>query len=499
MRSAASTPPSLDADTQAQGRDGTGGPTALSHQQVMAIVLGSLLPVLMGSMAQSNVASALPTIGASIGADRGLSWIITIYLLTSTAATPLFGKLSDIHGRRIVLLSALWIFLLGSLGCALSGNLPMLILFRAIQGLGAGGLTSVPLTILGDVAPPKLRPRYYTYFSLVYITAGAVGPALGGFCAQYLHWTVIFWANLPIGVAGALVTGRSLKLLPRHERPGPLDWAGAALIIAASGATMFALNAGGKSYSWTDPVMIALYVVGAACWAAFGFRIMTARAPLIPLVVVRNPIVRMATAANAFGWGGVMALNIYLPMYLQSVHGVSPAGSGLALMLFMTMVNAAALGGSLLTGRVEHYKRPAVASMALCLAATLVLAMRADKMDLIEFQIVTALIGAGFGPVAPITTVAMQNAVPLHQLGTTGGAMAFSRGLFTTLISAGFGAIVLGTGSGLVPADAAARAVSAHSFQIVFYATSAIFVLGLAAIIAMEERPLATEAGGGAA
>jgi MFS family permease len=465
-------------------------PRALTHKQTMSIVLGSLLPVLMGSMAQSNVASALPTIGAAVGSTSNLSWIVTIYLLTQTASTPLYGKLSDIHGRRVVLLGALWIFLIGSLGCALSRNMPLLILFRAIQGLGAGGLTSVPLTILGDVAPPRLRPRYYTYFSLVYITAGAVGPAFGGFCAEYLDWTVIFWTNLPIGILGSFVTGRALKRLPRYEQPARLDFAGAALIMAASGTTMFVLNAGGKTYPWAAPELLGLAALSACLWVGFVARMLSAAVPLIPLMVIRNKIVRMATIANGLGWGGVMALNIYLPMYLQSVHRVAPAQSGLALMLFMTTVNIAALVGSVLTGRLEHYKRPAVAGMCLCLVATLVLAYRATAMGLIEFQVLTALIGLGFGPAAPITTVAMQNAVPLHQLGTTGGAMAFSRGLFTTLIAAAFGAVILGPGTSLAPADAAGIAAAAHSFQLVFYAAAFILALALVALVAMEERPL---------
>ena len=461
----------------------------LTHGQTMRIVLGSLVPCFMGSMGQSNVASALPSIGRALGAEGDLSWVITIYLLTSTAATPLYGKLSDIHGRRIVLLGALWIFILGSLGCALAPSMPALVLCRALQGVGAGGISSVPLTILGDIAPPRLRARYYTYFSLVYITAGAVGPAFGGFCAQYANWTLIFWSNLPVCLAGLLITGKSLRLLPRYDRPSPLDWAGAALIVAASALTMFALNVGGKSWPWASTQMIALVIGCLALWLGFVARQRTAPAPLIPLDVVRDPIVRMATAANALGWGSVMTLNISLPVYLQLVHHVSPANAGLALMVFMTTVNISALVGSALTARVEHYKRPGIISMCVCLAATIALAWRTRDMSLMEFQVITGLIGLGFGAVAPITTVAMQNAVALHQLGTASATMSFSRGLFTTFVTAGFGVVIFAA----APADGGAIAPEtvAIGFEWAFGGAALLLALSLVALILLEEKPLA--------
>lgn len=477
--------------TSAAIRPAMAGPGShgLSHAQTMRVVLGSLVPVFMGSMGQSNVASALPSIGRALGAEGDLSWVITIYLLTSTAATPLYGKLSDIHGRRIVLLGALWIFILGSLGCALAPTMPTLIVCRAIQGLGAGGISSVPLTILGDIAPPRLRPRYYTYFSLVYITAGAVGPAFGGFCAQYADWTLIFWSNLPVCVAGLAITGRSLRLLPRHDRPSPLDWAGAALILAASALTMFVLNAGGKSWPWTSPQTLGLALACLLLWLGFVARQRTAPAPLIPLDVVRDPIVRMATAANALGWGSVMTLNIYLPVYLQLVHHVAPANAGLALMVFMTTVNLSALIGSALTARVEHYKRPGIISMCVCLAATVVLAWRTRDMGLMEFQVITGLIGLGFGAVAPITTVAMQNAVALHQLGTASATMSFSRGLFTTFVTAGFGVVIFAAApAGGGPIEPAA---AAFGFEWAFAGAALLLGLSLVALILLEEKPLA--------
>ncbi|MDB5641865.1 MAG: arabinose efflux permease family protein, partial [Hyphomicrobiales bacterium] len=161
----------------------------LSHRETLVIIIGVLLPLFLGALSQSIAASALPTIGRALGATGDLSWVITAYLLTQTAATPLFGKFSDTHGRRTTMQIAIWVFIAGSIACALAPNIATLVAARAVQGVAAGGLTSIPMIVLGDLAPPKFRARYYTYYSLVYITAGAMGPALGGFFAEYVHWS----------------------------------------------------------------------------------------------------------------------------------------------------------------------------------------------------------------------------------------------------------------------------------------------------------------------
>ena len=169
----------------------------LSHRQAMWIVAGALWPVFMGSMDQTVVSAALPSIGASLGGTSYLSWVVAANLLTMTAVTPLYGKFSDIVGRRKALLTGMSVFIAASLVSALAVNLPMLILGRALQGLGSAGMTSLAMTILGDIAPPKERARYYTYFSITYITSGALGPTWGGFASEHLHWSAIFWANIP--------------------------------------------------------------------------------------------------------------------------------------------------------------------------------------------------------------------------------------------------------------------------------------------------------------
>ncbi len=471
----------------------------LSHRETMVIIFGVLLPLFLGAISQTIVASALPTIGHAFGTSGDLSWIITAYLLTQTASTPLFGKFSDTHGRQATLQVSLWIFIAGSVACALAPNLATLVIARAVQGVAAGGLTSVPATVLGDLAPPKMRARYYTYFSLVYISAGALGPVLGGFFAQYVHWTAIFWAGVPLGLLAILITSRLLKKLPRRHRYHKLDLLGALLIVAASLSFMFALSTGGKTYAWHSPAIVGLTLLSGALWFAFVRRLLTAPEPLIPLDVVSNPVVRISILSNAFGWGAIVGLNIYLPIWLQTMAHLSPTQSGLSLMIVMGAVNVGALFGAQVTSRITHYKRTPIVSLIVCIGATLWLALHSEGLGAVELQIVLGIWGFSFGPVAPVTTVAMQNAVLPHQLGTAIGAMSFGRGLMTTLIVAVFGVIVLH----VLPVDltgstnatqALARmedmAAAASAFRTLFLVGALCLTISLVALLMLDEKPL---------
>lgn len=475
----------------------TTGASAIAHDEILGIVVGLLLPAFLASLDGTIVATALPTIGRDLGDTSDLSWVITVYLLTATAAAPLFGKISDIRGRRVTMIASQTIFLVGSFGCALSPTVPVLILSRAIQGAGSGGLITQAMTILGDVAAPKERARYYTYFSMVYTAAGAIGPALGGFLAEKLHWSMIFWLNAPVGLAGLYLTSRSLRGLPRHERPHRLDIPGAVLMASASVTAMLALDAGGAALPWTSPQLLGLAAASLVLWIAFVLRLLHAREPLIPLRILRDRIVRTATASNAFGWGALVALNVYLPIYLQIVLGLSPVDSGLSLMILMFTMNLSALTGAQLAARVSHYKRFPLAGLLVAASTTLYLALRASTIGPIGFEVLVAVIGLGFGPVAPVTSVALQNAVRMHELGASIASMTFARNLLTTMLLAGFGAIIFHavpetaarTASGaLTPA---LRGSAASAFALVFALAAVSFVISFFAMAMMEERPLA--------
>jgi MFS family permease len=349
------------------------------------------------------------------------------------------------------------------------------------------------MIVLGDVAAPKERGRYYAYFSVVYTSAGACGPALGGFFSDYLHWSVIFWANIPLGIIALALTGTLLRKLPRYERPHRLDVIGAILIVVASVAFMLALNQGGTRYPWGSPPILGLLIAAALIGGLFVWRLLTASEPLIPLAILATPEARLAIAANAFGWGSIIGLNIFLPMYLQSALGMSATQSGLSLMVLMVALNLSAGTSGQLLGRVKHYKLLPMLGLALALIAVFILGWRADRISSLEFEIVVALLGLGFGPLPPLCTTVVQNSVEMRHFGTAIGTMNFLRNLFTTMLVAVFGAIVLAAGSAVVPqAPETTSGMAATAFSRVFFAATVSLGIALVGLLLLREKPLHT-------
>src|SRR5215831_4252410 len=480
--------------------DATTTATYLSHRETRVIVWGVLLPLFMGSIDNTILASALPTIGHAFGDVRGLPWLITIYLLAATAAMPLYGKIADIHGRRFALTVAIALHMAGSIVCALAPSIFILILGRALQGIGGAGLSAVSVIVLGDAAAPKDRGRYYAYFSIVYTTAGACGPALGGLIADKLHWSLLFWLNIPLGLCALLITSTILRRLPRNERPHRLDVIGAVLIVTASVAFMLALNLGGKTYPWLSTPLLALFAAALVIGIAFVWRLLTAPEPLIPITILTDPIVRWSIIANSFGWSAIIGLNIFLPIYLQSVIGLSPTSAGLSLMVLMMSLNSSAgLCGQVL-GRVTHYKVLPMTMLVIAFGAVVLLALWADRMTIVSFEVLLFLIGVGFGPLPSLCTVAMQNAVARHQLGIAVGTMSFARNLFTTMLVALMGAIVLAVTNSLVPGGGGGfggtlpegAAEAALAFRRAFLTVATCLALAFVALVLIEEKPLQT-------
>jgi len=476
-------------------------PPPLPHRERLWVVLGVLLPLFLSSLDNTILASALPTIGRDLGDANNLSWLITAYLLAATACLPLYGKLADIHGRLLMLRIAIGFFMAGALICALAPDIAALIFGRAVQGIGGGGMGAMAVVVLGDIAAPKDRGRYYTLFSITYTTAGACGPALGGSIADHLHWSMIFWINLPLGVVAWAMTIAFMRKLPRHERPHRLDVIGALLIVAASVSFMLALNLGGVRVPWTSPSVIALLAAAAAVAGLFIARMLTAPEPLIPLSILREPAVRCAVVAHGFGWASIIALNIFLPMYLQTALALSPTAAGLSLMVLMATLNTSAGLGGLVLCRVQHYKRLPVAAYLVAMSSVLALAWWAGRMDLWTFEVLIFLIGAGFGPMPSLAMVSMQNVVPRHQLGIAVGTTNFSRSLCGTMLVAVVGAVILastassgalgprGLGGALAPGSEAATV----AFQRVFFIIAACMAVAYVAILLLEERPLRTD------
>jgi EmrB/QacA subfamily drug resistance transporter len=470
----------------------------LAHAEIRTIVLGILLAMFLGALDQTIIATALPTIGRELADIENLSWVVTVYLLTATAATPLYGKLSDIHGRRAMLLIAIAIFVLASVLCALAPNMGVLVVGRALQGLGGGGLLSLAQVIVGDIVLPLERGRYQGYISIVFGVASIGGPVIGGFFAQHLHWSLIFWINLPIGLLAFGMTNSVLKRLPRHERPHRLDVAGAAVMVAATVLLLLALTWGGTRFAWASVQILALLAGSALLWALFAFRLITAREPFLPLTLLTNPVVGFGTASVACVFGTMIGLSIFVPIYFQVVLGLSASASGLALIPLMggTVIGSTASGQAM--SRLVHYKRAPFAGLAAALAALILLAAAPDRLSVAIVCTALGVIGLGMGSLFPVTTVSVQNAVRPYQLGTATGAMNFFRQLAGAVIVAGLGAIVLGGAgpAGLTLETLAAHANGlaqgdlAHVFRWVFATAAGWVGLGLVLLAVMEERPL---------
>jgi EmrB/QacA subfamily drug resistance transporter len=474
----------------------------LAHAEIRTIVLGILLAMFLGALDQTIIATALPTIGRELADVENLSWVVTAYLLTATAATPLYGKLSDIHGRRAMLLVAIAIFAAASALCALAPNMTVLVIARALQGLGGGGLLSLAQIIVGDVVPPIERGRYQGYISVVFAAASIGGPVVGGFFAQHLHWSLIFWINLPIGLLAFLMTNQVLKRLPRHERPHRLDVAGAVLMMAATVALLLALTWGGTRYAWTSAQILALLCASALLWILFALRLLTAREPFLPLTVLTNPVVAIGTASVSFVFGTMIGLSIYVPLYFEVALGLSASASGLALIPLMggTVVGSTAAGQAM--SRLAHYKRAPFVGLGVAVAALALLAAVPAGLPVAVVCSALGLVGLGMGSLFPVTTVSVQNAVLPYQLGTATGAMNFFRQLAGAIIVAAFGAIVLGgAGTAGLTLEALAAQASpaggelaqgdlAQVFRWVFAAAAACLAVGLVLLAAMEERPL---------
>ena len=400
-------------------------PRSLTHRETLVVVLGVLLPVFMGSLDNTILASALPTIGREYNDVHNLPWLVTAYLIANTSITALYGKISDIHGRRFTLMIAISLYMMGSIVCALAPNMFVLILGRVLHGLGGGGLTSTGMVVLGDIAAPKDRGKYYGYFSATYTTAGACGPALGGAIAEYLHWSVIFWMNIPLGLIAMALTLTLLRRLPRHDRPHRLDFIGAALVMAASFAFMLALSMGGVSYPWLSPPILGLFAGGSfsalpSCAAAHRAR---AAHPAV------DPHDREVAA---FGRHQRVRLGAdrrpaHLPADLSAEHRRHAAGgAGLSVLTLAVALNiSAGMTGTILP-RQKHYKRIPIAGLSLAIAAVLVLAWRAHDVSLWEFEMLLFLIGCGFGCMPPLSATALQNNVSIHTFGSAVATMQFS-------------------------------------------------------------------------
>jgi EmrB/QacA subfamily drug resistance transporter len=475
------------------------GRWVLDHGEIRTIVLGLMLAMFLAALNQTIVATALPTIGRDFRDFELLPWVVTAYLLTSTVVAPLYGKLSDIYGRRAMMLASIGIFIAGSAACAAAPDMIMLILGRGLQGIGGGGILPLAQAILADAVAPRERGRYQAYMGSVWITAGLGGPVLGGILAEHFHWSVVFWLNVPVGLVAAFMSHRHLKRLPRHDHKHRLDLVGAGLMMAASIPLLLALTWGGTRYPWLSPPIAALVAAAAVLSLLFAWRLTRAPEPFLPLPILANPVMRMGSLCTSSSQGVVIGLTIFLPLYFEVVHKFSASDAGLALIPIVVMSTP----GSILAGRgmmsLDHYKRVPLICLS-CSIVALSLLVWKPAMPPLAVAAVLTVVAFGIGTTYPVGTVSIQNAVSRYQVGAAMGAMNFFRGLAAAFIVAAMGAIVLAglgvtveRGGGTASVTGATNALGvdqAHVFRGVFALGVLCLVVSLIALIRMEERPL---------
>jgi MFS family permease len=406
--------------------------------------------------------------------------------------------LSDIHGRRAVLLVAVGIFIIGSVACALAPTMGALIAARALQGIGGGGILPIAQTIIADLLSPRERPLYQSYSAVMFMAASVLGPVLGGLLTDYVHWSLIFWINVPLGAVALVMTDRSLRKLPRNDRPHRLDYLGAVLMVAAALVLMLALAWGGRRYPWGSLEIVAMIAASALLWGLFALRLARAPEPFIPLALLSDPVVGATIVTAFFAIGTVIGLSIMTPLYLGLVLGLTASQSSLALIAFVAGTTIGSVIAGRLIARMERYMRVPLAGMLVSIAALVVLAVDPAGVSLAGVCALLAAAGLGLGPMYPVTTVVIQNIVLPHQFGTATGTLNFFRQLGGAIIVAAFSAIVLGALGGA--GDAAALdtlggvnrsgADFAAVFRWVFVAAAVFLALASFAMMLVEERPL---------
>jgi EmrB/QacA subfamily drug resistance transporter len=464
----------------------------LTESEKNAIIGGVLLSMLLAALDQTIVAPAMPTIARSLGHAEYLPWIVTGYLLTATAMAPLYGRISDVYGRRPTIYAAILIFLAGSLVSAMAPNMLVLVVGRAIQGAGGGGLFALTQTVIGDLVPPRERARYAAWISGTWAVASIAGPLLGGGFAEHLHWSLIFWINIPLGLLAMVIINNPLKKLPVAAKHHSIDGLGALLLVTATALLLLALNWGGSAYPWMSSEILGLLACSAAFWGAFALRLMRAAEPLISLEVLGNRIVLTGTLSMFLLQAANVGLAVYLPVYLQSVLDLSVSSSGTAMLGLLLGTVAGATFSGRMVSRFTHYKRIAVLGAILSIICLGLLSLVAGHASLVVVEVLTACIGFGTGTTFPVATVSVQNAVDRTHLGVATGVLTFLRSLGSALGVAVLGAVALGYGLPLTGegAQAVGHAASVAPFVMIFLVTAATLLLSLVTLGLMPEKPL---------
>ena len=434
--------------------------TPFSHREILIIFVGLLSGMFLAALDQTIVSTALPTIVGELGGLSKLSWVVTAYMLTSTVSTPLYGKLSDLYGRKRLFQWAIVIFLAGSALAGLSQDMTQLILFRGVQGVGAGGLMAMAFAVIGEVVPPRERGRYTGYMGSVFAVSSIAGPLLGGFFVDNLSWRWVFFINIPIGIAALFITSAVLKL-PVQAVRARVDFEGAALLVAGVTSLLLVLVWGGNEYEWTSPTIVALGLASLVLLVGFVLWERRVSEPLLPLRLFRDPIFSVVSVLSVLVGAAMFGGMIFLPLYLQVVTGASATNSGLLLLPLMAgLMSMSIISGKVIT-RTGRYKVWPVTGMAVAAAGMYLLSRLDTDTGRIESSIAMLVLGAGIGMVMQVLVLAVQNAADYRDLGVATSSTNFFRSMGGSLGVAVFGAILAARSASelaaRLPADAMAR------------------------------------------
>ncbi len=423
-------------------RGATGDIGTAPRRQLRIVLAGALLAMVLASLDQNIVNTALPRIAGDLGGMAHLSWVVTAFMLTSTTTTPLYGKLSDIYGRRALFFVAILGFLAGSLLCGAAQSMGQLIAFRAVQGLGAGGLLVLAQAAVGDVVSPRERPHYQGLFTGAFALCSVAGPLLGGLITSALSWRWVFYVNLPVGVLALVMIAIGLRN-PPSGKVQPIDYIGALLLTGATTALLLLLAWGGTEFGWRSLDCVVLAAGTAALIGLFVWREGVAPEPLIRLALFRNPVFARGVAVGGMMAFAMLGSTVFLPLYFQLVLGMDPTMAGVMMLPQVTgMLLTSVVGGRLVSrlGRNKPFLLTGLGLEVIALASLAAFAFFAASAPV--FLVSMGALGLGMGLGMPNLTTAVQNAVAHRELGAATGTMTFARSLGGALGVAASGSIM---------------------------------------------------------
>ena len=423
--------------TQSPNADG-----AYSRRQILIIFSGLMAGMSLAALDGTAVNTALATMIADLGGLSAYAWIGTSYLLTSTVANALFGKLSDIYGRKRLFQIAIITFLIGSIGCGVAQSMLTLIISRGVQGIGGGGLMAIAFVIIGDVVPPRERGRYVGLITSVFAVGSVVGPLMGGFFVEQLNWRWIFFINIPIGLVALVVTSRALRM-PVQRLDRQVDYLGAALLTGSVTCLILFLSWSSTEYGWGSTLSVVLAI--AAALQAVGFVAWEKRAsePIMPLHLFRIDVLRVTIPLVTFVGAIIYGANAFIPLYLQAITGYSPTNSGLLLvpiMVGVTLMSISTGRRMAVTGKYKHW--PIFGAASLSIGMVLLSQMSQSGLGLASALVGMFCVGVGIGSIMPTATLATQNAVEWSDLGVASSVITFFRTLGGVVGLAAFGALL---------------------------------------------------------